>query len=123
MAANRILAAMERPDLADFEPLLDGQMSLRELRADGKDTALIKKCKAKRRIIPGRDGAESTEETEREIELHDRAPAAWRDIIDDTDGKPSQTINVAAQVQVVGIIMEIVGGAVDVPVGPVAGLP
>ncbi len=74
IAANRLLAAMERSDLADFEPLLDGQMSARELRAQGVDTTALKKIKQKTRTIPPIEkGGEPTIEVEREIELRERA--------------------------------------------------
>lgn len=98
-AADMMLRLGERADMADFEPLLDGQMSLRELKASGVDTAMVKKTKTKTRRIPQGDG-EPIVETEREVELHDRALAAWRDVVDDTNGKPTQSVNVSSDIQV-----------------------
>ncbi len=91
-AAERMIRALEQPDLADFEPLLDGQMSLREIRAQGHDTATIKKVKCKKRSIPQKEGESPIEEVEREIELHDRAGSELDRIMDRTEGKPTQEI-------------------------------
>ncbi len=90
-AAERMVRSLEQPDMADFEPLLDGQMSLRELRAQGQDTATIKKVKSRKRTIPQKEG-DPVEEVEREIELHDRAGEEMDRILDRTEGKPMQEI-------------------------------
>lgn len=91
-AAIRLLRTIENPDMADFEPVLEGQESLRESRGSGHDTSLIKKCKTKRRIIPQGKDKDPIEEVEREIELHDRSGVDFDRAMDRTEGKPAQRI-------------------------------
>lgn len=93
IAANRLLSAMERPDMSDYEPLLDGQMSIRELKASGVDTVGLKKVKQKTRSVPDGDGGH-IHEVEREIELHDRSREESMFVTEQTDGKPSQSVDV-----------------------------
>ncbi len=90
-AAVRMLRMIEHPDMADFEPVLDGQMSLRELRNAGINTAVVKKTKTKTKTTPGRDGAPPTVEVEREIELVDRSLEEGRFGTEATDGRPGQS--------------------------------
>ncbi len=87
IAAQRMLRLMEDPDMADYEPLLDGQKCMKELRHDGVDTRVIKKVKSKTREIPQGDKPPIIE-TEREIELHDRSGSELDRLLDRTDGKP-----------------------------------
>ncbi len=86
IAAQRMLRLMEDPDMADYEPLLDGQKCMKELRHEGVDTRVIKKVKSKTRAIPQGDQPPIIE-TEREIELHDRSGAEFDRVLDRTDGK------------------------------------
>ncbi len=90
-AAERMLRCLESPDIADFEPVLDGQSSLREMRAEGFDTSAIKKVKVKKRSVPQEKGP-PIEETERDIELHNRGGSELDRIMDRTEGKPMQEI-------------------------------
>ena len=98
-AAQYYLMLLERPDIADYESVLDGQKSLAELRADGIDTALVKKMKQKTRSIPNPEGGETTE-VEREIELHDRSLDAFNVVLNRTDGRPHETQEVDINVSV-----------------------
>lgn len=95
IAAERILRAMESPDLADFDGVVDGQLSLRELRAGGVDTTVVKKNKTRTKTSP--DG---TVEVEREIELHDRSGSEFDRVMDRTEGKPAQEITVSGSVDI-----------------------
>lgn len=123
LAAKRLLRMMEDPDMADFEDLLDGQKSLKELRGDGIDTRVVKKCKTKTRHIQQGDG-DPIVEVEREIELHDRSGEEFDRILDRTDGKANQTIQVDSnltqiqriEVSFVGSHLAASGAGVPVPV-------
>lgn len=88
-AALRMIRSLENPDIADFEPLLDGQMGIRELRAQGVDTTSIKKVKHKTRTIQQGEGNEPIQEVEREIELYDRGLEEARTVMDYTEGRPA----------------------------------
>ena len=87
IAAQRLLKAMECEDLADFEPALDGQLSLRELRAAGINTEAIKRVKVRRK-----KNEQGQEEVEREIELNQSAGVDFDRVMDRTEGKPRQTV-------------------------------
>jgi hypothetical protein len=89
-AAMRVLHSLESADISDFEPWLDGT-PMKDIRANGIDTAMIKKVRVK--ISPTQNG----DCVEREIELHDRGPGALRDILDYTDGKPKQSMDIDVQ--------------------------
>lgn len=82
-AALYLYRRCEDPNMKDFEPVLDGQMSLREIDAAGYDTSMIKKCKT--RITPQKDGDPIVT---RELELHDRALDVHKDLMDRTEGRP-----------------------------------
>lgn len=82
MAAQRILRALENPDMADYEPILEGVKSLTQLRDEGVNTELVKKCKS--RSVKGEDGEDVME---REIELHDRSGDDVDRIFDRTVGR------------------------------------
>src|SRR5687767_3433843 len=62
-AAERILRTLETGDLADMEGLLNGSMSLAELRTAGVNTEVIKKVKVRVRTLEN-----GSTETEREVE-------------------------------------------------------
>lgn len=103
-AAVQILHSFEYSDIADFEAALDGQKSLKELRGDGVNTAVVKKTKTKRREIPNGDNAPIIE-VEREIELHDRSGAAFDRIMDRTEGGVAKgevqvTVNMPVSVRI-----------------------
>lgn len=85
-AAIQSLHARELPDLADFQPYLDGA-TLDDLRKRGIDTRSVKKAKVRKRTHTDKDGG-SIETVEREIELHDRSGPAFDRIMDRTVGKP-----------------------------------
>jgi hypothetical protein len=102
IAAGRMLAMMDRPDLADFEPLVDGQLSLRELRAQGVDTSQLKRWEPKKTktTIRKQGEADVEEETsEAKIELFDRAPQAFDAVLDRTDGQPGQSLRITGSVE------------------------
>jgi hypothetical protein len=79
-AAERILRTLETGDVADFLPVVEGKKTLKELRDEGINTEVVKKIK------PSEHGVE--------IELHDRAGADVDRIMDRTDGRPKQTVDV-----------------------------
>jgi hypothetical protein len=81
--------------MADMEPILDGRMSLAELRESGVNTEVIRKVKTKTRSVPGDESGAI--ETEREIELHDRAGKDLSLIMDRTLGLPTQAIDVTSK--------------------------
>jgi hypothetical protein len=88
-AAERMIRTLEAGDLADFQPYLAGEKSLEELRAAGVNTELVKKAKVKVRTHD--DG---TTETEREVELFDRAGVDFDRVLDRTEGKPRQVMEI-----------------------------
>lgn len=92
-AALRVLRSMESGDMSDFEPVIDGDLSLRALKSQGVNTEIVKKIKKKRRVMTAPDGSR-VEDTEREIELHDRSGVDFDRVSDRTEGKPAQTVNV-----------------------------
>ena len=87
-AAQQILRTMGVGEVADFEPWLNGEERLQELRNRGIATDNIKKAKIKK--TPTANGVI----IEREIELHDRAGGALDRIADRTEGKPTQAVQV-----------------------------
>jgi hypothetical protein len=90
IAAKRLLAALEAPDLADIEPVLNGSATLAQLRDAGVDTSVVKRLKVKRAAT------EFGEAVEVEAELHDRSLKETSWIADNTDGKPMQSVKVEA---------------------------
>jgi hypothetical protein len=64
------IAQIASGDLADLEDVLDGKMSLKEARAAGVNTRLVKKMKKTRHV--GKDGDETQSV---ELELHDQLKA------------------------------------------------
>jgi hypothetical protein len=88
-AAERMLRTLEAGDLADFQPYLHGEKSLDELKAAGINTEIVKKCKVKIRTLEN-----GTTETEREVELFDRAGADFDRVLDRTEGKPRQVMEI-----------------------------
>ncbi len=102
IAAGRMLAMMDRPDLADFEPLVDGQLSLRELRRQGVDTSQLKRWEPKKTKTTTRKQGEADieeETTEAKIELFDRAPQAFDAVLDRTDGQPGQSLRISGSIE------------------------
>lgn len=83
IAARRLLSAVDQNDLADFTPLVEGEMTLAQLRAKGVDTTIVKKSKT--RFL--KDGG-----IEREVELRDEAANDFDRILDRTIGKPKQEV-------------------------------
>lgn len=98
-AAERVLRTMEAGDLADMQAWLDGEADLKGLRRGGINTEVIKRAKIKRKIVyVDKNSGETTEVEEREIELHDRAGLDFDRIADRTEGKPTQRLEVDAQI-------------------------
>ena len=87
IAAQRLYRAAEDPDLADFETLTDGTQNPSDLRRQGVDTSVIRKCKSKRRTIPNGDDTPIVE-IEMEIELHNRGGEEFDRVMENTHGKP-----------------------------------
>jgi hypothetical protein len=85
IAAVRLLRARESADLADFEALTQGKATLSELKAAGVDTSVIKKAKAT--------------ETGLEVELHDRSLAEAAFVVEQTDGRATQQIQMQGGAQ------------------------
>lgn len=116
-AALRMLRTMECGDIADFQPLLNGRMDLVELRDSGVNTELVKKFKVKTHTEMIDE--EEVEIVERELELHDRSGDDFDRILDRTNGRARQTVEVegaggvplALTVEVVG--MDGAGGGED----------
>ena len=101
-AAVKVLRLGEMPDLADFEEMAEGKVKLKDLRAKGIDTSVLKKIKPKTRTIPDPDGGEPAVERECELELHDRTGAAWRDLVGSASEKGlNLTVNTNTSLQVV----------------------
>ena len=83
-AAERILRTLESGDIADFSKVLKGEKTLEELREEGVNTEAVKRYKV------GRDGVT--------LELHDRAGNDFDRIMDRTDGKPYQSVEITGEV-------------------------
>lgn len=83
-AAERMLQTLGSGDLADFEPFLQGDKSLAQLREEGFNTELLRKAKI-------------TDKGGREIELRDTSGNDFDRIMDRTEGKPTQTVDVSTQ--------------------------
>lgn len=88
-AAERMLRTLEAGDLADFQPYLRGEKSLEELRASGICTEIVKKAKVRVRTLEN-----GVTETEREVELFDRAGVDFDRVLDRTEGKPRQVMEI-----------------------------
>lgn len=103
-AANRILRTLETPDLADFQDAVDGVADLQSLRDSGLNTEVVKKMKVKTKTYKDPTTESPVTETEREIELFDRAGEDFDRIIDRTAGKPTQhnksEVDLKADVQI-----------------------
>jgi hypothetical protein len=92
-AAREILKALEYGDLADMEPLLDGRLTLKQLRQKGVNTAVIRKVKVKTRTLRDADGEDVGTEVEREVELHDRGGDHFNLICDQTESRPKVNVH------------------------------
>lgn len=86
IAAQRMLRAMESPDLADFDD------ELKALRDSGINTKVVKKLKTKTKTYTQNN--EPVTETDREVELFDRSGADVDRIVHNTDGAPAQSMKV-----------------------------
>ena len=85
-AANSWLAAMApAPDMADFGPLMRGEVTIEQLRASGVDTSRIKK-------VVRRTDAEGNVVSVA-IELHEHGGRDLDRLCDRTAGKPTQPID------------------------------
>lgn len=90
-AAERAIRIIESPDMADYADLLSGARTLGEMKRAGVNTEAIKKFKQKTHV--NKDG---TYTIEREIELHDRSGVDFDRIVDRTEGKPKQSVDVTS---------------------------
>jgi hypothetical protein len=107
-AAIRLLRTLEVPDVADFEDLLTGDATLKSARKKGVRTDLIKKIKTRTRTV-GMDADENPIiEVERELELYDRSGEDFDRVVEQTDGRPRQTVGVQQEGKL-DVILEIVG--------------
>lgn len=87
IAAQQLLRAIATPDMADFEPLVEGTATMAKLRDAGVDTTQVKKL-AVRHTEHG---------TNRDIELYDRSGESVDRIMDRTDGRPKQTTEITGE--------------------------
>jgi hypothetical protein len=94
IAAERLLHSLS-PDMADYEPFLDGTKTLAELKASGVDTSAVKK--AKTRVHTDDKGGTTVI---REIELHDHSGAEFDRICDRTNGKPATPLQLMGELPV-----------------------
>jgi len=62
-------------DIADFEPYIQCEKSLRELRQDGVDTGLVRDVWEERRMLTDDDGNEIGEVVKRRLAMYDRLTA------------------------------------------------
>ena len=105
-AAERLLRMMESPDMADFQPLLDGTMDLVQLRESGVDTSMLKKIKERREV----DKEGKVVAIIREVELHDRSGEEFDRVCDRTEGKPRQSLDLSGSLGMpTGVTMHVVG--------------
>jgi hypothetical protein len=105
-AAERILRTLEMGDLADFDPVLDGTMTLAQIRDTGVNTEVVKKCKVKIRTTE-EPGKPPVTEVEREIELYDRAGSDFDRVMDRTEGRPKQAVDLTSDGAPVGFTLNI----------------
>jgi hypothetical protein len=75
---------------------MEGKKTLDEMRFDGLNTEVVKKCKTKRRTIMA-EGAPPVEELEVEIELFDRSGADFDRILDRTAGRARQVVDLRGE--------------------------
>lgn len=99
IAAERILKAMEFGDLADFEPWLNGEMTMAQLKQAGLNTEAIKKAK-----IGDKGG--------RELELHDRSRPEVELLINQTelsigDEEKNKRLDEGKATENVGIVVNV----------------
>jgi hypothetical protein len=105
-AAARLLRMNESPDMADYEPYLNGAVNLEQLKASGVDTSVIKKVKERREL--NKEG--ETVAVTREIELHDRSGEEFDRVCDRTEGKPKQSVDLGGSLRIpTGVTMNVVG--------------
>ena len=86
-AAERLLHSV-MPPMARYDTLVSGAQSLEELEAKGIDTAVVKKLKERHDL--DKDG--NVVAVTRELELHNLAGEEFDRVMDRTDGKPKQTM-------------------------------
>jgi Family of unknown function (DUF5681) len=83
-AAIEWLRAINPPDMADFESVVHGNSTLKELRENGIDTSHVKRLSRR----SGKDGDAVS------LELHDRDGKSVDRILDRTAGRPNQAVEV-----------------------------
>lgn len=98
MAARTLFDALESPDMAVYEDLLNGSKTLEQLRAEGINTGHIQKYT--RRVAA--DGTVTVT-----ITLKDRSDRVIDRILDRTAGKPRQALQVEAPNQI-GVRIELI---------------
>lgn len=92
IAANQALLARFPADLSDFEPYIEGESTLKQLKQAGVATYGVKSCEVKRKrlIVGAGDAAQEWEVEHRKIELHDRSGPAFDRVMDRTQGGVTQ---------------------------------
>lgn len=93
VAAIRFLHSLEYPDVADFDEFLEGKASIRELREEGVNTAVVKKVTQRSRVDEHGEMI-----VDRTIELHNRSGDDFDRVVNHTDGTPAGTVNINAEV-------------------------
>lgn len=93
VAAERMICALEYTDLKEFERVITGEETLREAAERGINTEVVKKLKRRTRTTKS-EGGDPVTETEVEIELHDRAAQDFDRVVNQTAGRPKETVEV-----------------------------
>jgi len=112
-AAERIIRTLEAPDLADFQPYLNGEVDLDALRSMGVNTEAAKKTKTKTRYSKDHNG-EEVKEVEREVELFDRAGIDFDRVVSETAGKPQQTVDVTSDGEAITLLPIVLDGGKNI---------
>ena len=92
--ASSARPTLESGDLADLQPVLRGEKTLEQLRAEGVNTEVIKKFKVRSRVIKVGDG-QTEQQIERELELHDLSGSDFDRIVNTTDGFPTKKLQLS----------------------------
>jgi hypothetical protein len=92
-AALQLLHSLECGDLADFEDLMAGRVTMEDMALAGFNTAIVKRFKRKVRTIRHRNGSIETI-TSVSVELHNRSGAAVDRIMDRTLGRPGVAVHI-----------------------------
>lgn len=86
-AAREVMDMMERPDVADFLPVIKGEKTLAELRLEGIRTESVKRLRI-------------SDNGKIDLEFHERDITSFQGIIDHTHGKPTQRIETTGSFEI-----------------------